>query len=303
MLASQVLKGEAQSWQVVREPKAPRRAARNWRVLLDKLYGLQAWGYWQTVVSQWMILPESSPAASSQDVVVSKSDKGEAYQHYLQSKKPERMANVKGVGARTFENCNHTANQLKGGGNAHGNWFHCAECHARWKLSPRTASLLTGKSKTIDVKEDTALKVSEKIAKDQALRADKARETQVGDLMQQIMDERAKVRALQEELDMKGGCFQEYEQAQQTAILLEMHYAEMEASTQSQVTAIVSEFHRLAMYEKELRRKSNMRPIPEVVQEWNVAVDNLKKSAAQINLFHSQLLEQRSQVAQNLRRS
>ena len=72
---------------------------------------------------------------------------------------------------------------------------------------------------------------------------------------------------------------------------------DMDPTTQGQVRALISEFRRLASYEKETRRKSNQLPIPEVIREWEASVENLKRAVCQVNEFYHRVLEQRSQVA------
>ena len=69
---------------------------------------------------------------------------------------------------------------------------------------------------------------------------------------------------------------------------------DMDPTTQGQVRALISEFRRLASYEKETRRKSNQLPIPEVIRKWEASVENLKRAVYQVNEFYRRVLEQRA---------
>ena len=82
-------------------------------------------------------------------------------------------------------------------------------------MSPRTAKMFSGKDKAPESEqpEQVTESMKEKIRRQAGEQKEKEHQTEMGNLMQQVVDERAKVQALQEELDMKGGCFQEYAKA------------------------------------------------------------------------------------------
>ncbi|CAE7574436.1 C15C7.7 [Symbiodinium natans] len=272
-------------------------AVRNWRVLLDKLCSLLAWGYWQTVVSPWLSLPgpesqqQPSPTDTTSPATLTTSSatsRGQIYKNYLEGERPEQLASVKGVPTQEIGRCAHPAQQLKGGGNGHMNWFHCNLCKARWKLSPRTAGALTGRPvETVNQSKEKTLNLAENALKQQEKRMAQKHQ------MQQLADERARSDELQTTLDLREGEYLEFERAVENVTAMEAHLSEMDPTTANQVQAMVSEFKRVQRYEQETRHRANTLPLRETKSDWEQAVATMKQAVDMVN--------QNVNVGQNIR--
>ncbi|CAE7843272.1 GIP, partial [Symbiodinium necroappetens] len=191
-------------WQLV-GPAPGARARRNWRVVLDKLSCVLQWARWQELVSTWLPLPElgqrqsqplpSGPTSSTttSSTRLAPTDKGAAYKRYLQERKPEQLSAVKGADGFRGEVPAPSAVPER----------------CRWKLSPRTAAVFTGRplepAEEIAENPNLAARVQE-MARD-AL--EKEHLDQQDQLLQIIADQREKIEETQAQLDMQNGHFLE----------------------------------------------------------------------------------------------
>ncbi|CAE7498867.1 TY1B-DR1 [Symbiodinium sp. CCMP2592] len=278
------------------------KAARNWRVVCDKLWCLVQWGHFHTTVSQWLSTPLPSattpsiaaPAGSSGagPVVLAATQKAQFYKRYLE-KGPERMANVKGVPLVAMEDCTHPAQELKGGGNGHCNWVHCAACHARWKLSPRSAAQVRHWAEQM-ASAPTAWN-GKRTAGPMELDIDPERE---GQLLQTIADQRYRLEQMEAQMDlMHGELAAEVEIAEDANHALELTMTEMSFEGKAQTMEVLARYRQRKQLELETRAKSNSFPTRETRAEWHQAVQALKEAAAQLNAYHQSVLQQRASVA------
>ena len=187
------------------------------------------------------------------------------------------------------------------GGNGHMNWFHCNLCKARWKLSPRTAGALTGRPvETVNQSKEKTLNLAENALKQQEKRMAQKHQVEMGNLMQQLADERARSDELQTTLDLREGEYLEFERAVENVTAMEAHLSEMDPTTANQVQAMVSEFKRVQRYEQETRHRANTLPLRETKSDWEQAVATMKQAVDMVNQFYARMMTQRTQVAKQL---
>ncbi|CAE7806642.1 GIP, partial [Symbiodinium necroappetens] len=258
-----------------------RLALRNWRVVFDKLYSLLRWGHYHTLASQFMSgapLP-SAPSSSGTEVAaaLAPTEKARFYKGYLQDRNPEKMAPIKGLPPQSPETCAHEARFLKGGGNGHANWIHCAQCHSRWKVSPRSAAKVTGRE--LETTTTPAVTTSKAKAKPGTKRQAKTEGT-----MEPSTDEFLKVIADQQE---------KLELAESQVALLTGNTIDLTLAEEAAAAPGVDDDR--SGVQRETRFKSNHFPTSDTRAEWAAAAENYRVAANQIVTYYQGLMAQRSQ--------
>ena len=282
------------------------KAQRNWRVVLDKLCSLLSWARLQQVVGQWLPqgAPDPTPAisdapsASTSSVKLAPTKKGQAYRNYLVQKKPEQLSRAKGVATVDPSVCQHPPEALKGGGNGHSNWFHCHLCRSRWNLSPRSASLFTGRALVENADPIPAQKtLAQAVTEQAAATKEMQHNIEVGDLLEQIVRQQRTIEEMQDRMDVSTGRCMDFERADEAIISIEATAGNMDPTLRNQTMAVIEEYRRIREMEAQTRSRANYFPTKETQTEWENVVSNLKTAAQQVIQFHAAILEQRAQVA------
>ena len=154
------------------------------------------------------------------------------------------MAPVKGVPEVDPSKCHHAARHLKGGGNGHKNWFHCAMCKSRWNLSRRRLDA----GKFVPESPQGAAEGEGPDDRDDPRRSPAA--TGGGQVVE---------RGPASSADMSAGNFLEFERAEENLTMLETNLGDLDQTTQNYVNyvrAMVSEYRRLKHFEEETRHQS-----------------------------------------------
>ena len=317
MLASQVLRAEqrpakAASARATRPEHRGRAALKAWRIVLDKLYCVLQWDRYQTAISAWMCFPatnlEVSPASTTttrSGATLAATSKANFYKNYLE-KNREQLARVKGLPTKSSEECLHEAQYLKGRGNGHMNWVHCSQCLSRWKLSPRSASIVTGRAliKTSASSTPASAKAKAKQAPVPAPATSSSTDTGKEEKYQAVIAGQKKdLDQLRAQLELLQGPGPEMDLAEDACLSLEMVLDSMDEGLRQDAQQMVREFKRLQRVERESRYMNTHRPSKETRIQWTQASESLKVGASQILAYYQAVLQQRSQIATLLLRS
>lgn len=109
-----------------------KRALKHWRQVLDKAHMVEQLVGLEASVHSW--LPQSGAPSVC----------GQLSQEQLEEhvKHAEVLTSMRGKTApvKTAEECHHPGNRLNQGGNQHGGWVICMDCHSRWSLYKNTST-------------------------------------------------------------------------------------------------------------------------------------------------------------------
>eukprot|EP00439_Symbiodinium_sp_Y106_P059408 s2836_g8.t1 len=174
-------------------------------------------------------------------------------------------------------------------------WIHCAQCHSRWLLSPRSASLMMGRAleEPAEAPKAKAKMRSSRPATAETARAKSPKRSQgsmedgdwsmgkEADYVKVFADQEEKMEQLQAQLDLLTGKAMEFPSPAKRTHL--------RPSSRPSCG--------LQVAESETRFKSNHFPTKDTREEWVQAAQNYKKGAEQMLAFY-----QRSQLASRLMR-
>ena len=312
MLAAQILSGSTQKAPKRRVPDRRRLALRNWRVVGDKLCSLVFWGPLHNAVSSFLqsvpaLAPAGpSPSGSSTVTVLDATAKAKFYKDFISAEpSPERLSNVKGIPEIKADECQHEARYLKGGGNGHMNWVHCAKCLTRWKLPAEMAAKVTGRK----LQQEAVVIVEPKgKAKAKASASNQIEDMQTAgpmeaDYIRVIENQKDKIQHMQAQLELLTGTTDEIDMAAEACTALEGSYMSMDPTMQREAQTVVTEFRRLKTVEEDSRARSKHFPTKETKDEWIAAADSLRVAAIQMNSYYQNVMRQRAQISALLLRS
>ena len=128
----------------------PRRAVRNWRVVLEKISDLIAFMVAQARVALWQgggssggyavscssMGPSSGQSSRLEPISKEKAFKAEVFKELIKSGEALGQRKCKEAPAMTPQNCFHPAAQLMGAGNQSQREVWCKQCHMRWLVDP-----------------------------------------------------------------------------------------------------------------------------------------------------------------------
>ena len=293
-------------------PDRTRLALRNWRVVGDKLCCLVSWGPLHTAVSSFLrnipAVTATSSSGSSTTSALAPTNKAAFYKDYIsKDPPPQQMSSVKGIPEQDAATCPHEARYLKGGGNGHANWVHCARCLSRWNLAPEAAALVTGRRLQQVTAEEPVLVAPKGKAKakaaEQKAGSKRAEDPTEADYLRVIENQKEKMQHLQAQLELLTGTTEEIDMAVDACSALEGSYLSMDQTMQQEAQAVVTEFRRLKAVEEDCRARSKHFPTRDTKDEWIRAADSLRTAAAQMNGYYQNVMKQRAQISSLLLRS
>lgn len=137
---------------VARAQRNPKKAVKNWRVVVDKILVLEALVGLEESVHSWL------PADTAGTQLSTPSSKQLA-EHIAHA---DQLAPIKSKSnpAKNLETCRHEEDKLVMGANQYSSWVSCRDCHARWaaprswttiKKKPGKEALTTGAGSSTDV--------------------------------------------------------------------------------------------------------------------------------------------------------
>ena len=152
----------------------PRRAVRNWRVVLEKISDLIAFMVAQARVALWQgggssggyavscssMGPSSGQSSRLEPISKEKAFKAEVFKELIKSGEALGQRKCKEAPAMTPQNCFHPAAQLMGAGNQSQREVWCKQCHMRWLVDPSPMEDLKKGQATVTVggRQDDAVR-------------------------------------------------------------------------------------------------------------------------------------------------
>jgi len=143
----------------------PRRAWRNWRVVLQKIYDLLVFVEAQARLESWQeggsffgsavpctsLGPGLGPSSQHEPVSKEKKFKAEVFQEMIRHGEALGVRKSKEAPAATPDMCPHPASMLQGSGNQSQREVWCKQCHMRWLVDPNAMTDLMKGNPTVTV--------------------------------------------------------------------------------------------------------------------------------------------------------
>ena len=143
----------------------PRRAWRNWRVVLQKIYDLLVFVDAQARLESWQeggsffgsaapcvsLGPGLGPSSQHEPVSKEKKFKAEVFQEMIRHGEALGVRKSQERPAMTPDMCPHPASMLQGAGNQSQREVWCKQCHMRWLVDPNAMTDLMKGNPTVSV--------------------------------------------------------------------------------------------------------------------------------------------------------